>query len=175
MRQGKVKDSGWGSDDEAAALPEAEAAPAPAPKQTARKQVASAFDLLQGSDDDPGEVASAADDGSDAEMNGAASEPDSAAHSDSDSDLGEQVMRCQFACIQHLPLGSALFLLCTATQCKRACPSLYTGYLATAVHCLWVSAPGSHTIAAHHCDTVCTLAGWPCGCRGHLGQGTSQG
>ena len=103
VRQGKVKDSGWGSDDEAAALPEAEAAPAPAPKQTARKQVASAFDLLQGSDGDPGEVASAADDGSDAEMNGAASEPDSAAHSDSDSDLGQQVMRCQFACIQHLP------------------------------------------------------------------------
>lgn len=103
VRQGKVKDSGWGSDDEAAALPEAEAAPAPAPKQAARKQVASAFDLLQGSDGDPGEVVSAADDGSDAEMNGAASEPDSAAHSDSDSDLGEQVMRCQFACIQHLP------------------------------------------------------------------------
>ena len=104
VHQGKAKDSGWGSDDEAVALPEGEAeeaAPAPAPKQTARKQSASAFDLLQGSDNEPGEVASAANDGSDAEINGAASEPDSAAASDSDSDLGEQVVRCQSPCILH--------------------------------------------------------------------------
>ena len=111
VHQGKAKDSGWGSDDEAAALPEAEAeeaAPAPASKQTARKQtarkqVASAFDLLQGSDDEPEEIAPAANDGSDAEMNGAASQPDSAADSDSDSDLGEQVVCCLSACILHLP------------------------------------------------------------------------
>lgn len=104
--QGKAKDSGWGSDDEAAALPEAkaeEAAAAPASKQTARKQVASAFDLLEGSDVELEEVAPAANDGFDAEMNGAASEPDSAADSDSDSDLGEQVVCCLSACILHLP------------------------------------------------------------------------
>ena len=120
MHQGKAKDSGWGSDDEAAAPPEAEAtgagAGAASRKQTARKQVASTFDLLQGSDDEPAAGASAANDGSDAEINGAASEPDSAADSDSDSDLGEQVVCCLSACILHLPDWQHFEVYCNDMQ-----------------------------------------------------------
>ncbi|KAL3150312.1 hypothetical protein ABBQ32_000160 [Trebouxia sp. C0010 RCD-2024] len=90
-KKGKAKDSGWGSDDEAAAVPEAEAdeavaaTAAPAPKQTARKQVASAFDLLQGSEDEAERSSSEAADNSDAELNGAPSELDSGADSDKES------------------------------------------------------------------------------------------
>lgn len=122
VHQGKAKDLGWGSDDEAAALPEAEAeeaAPAPAPTQTARKQVASAFDLLQGSDDEPTELASAADADSDAEPNGAV---ESAAESDSDSDLGDQVMCCLHACTALAVSG--VVLQTTTKPCKPACPRL---------------------------------------------------
>ena len=90
VHQGKAKDSGWGSDDEAAGLPdtEAEEAPAPAPKKAAGKQVASAFDLLQGSDAE----AEQPDHDSDAELSDAASQPESGADSDEGSELGEQVM-----------------------------------------------------------------------------------
>lgn len=102
--QGKAKDSGWGSDDEAAAVPEAEAdeavaaTAAPAPKQTARKQVASAFDLLQGSEDEAERSSSEAADNSDAELNGAPSELDSGADSDKESG-GQQVQYCLCACM----------------------------------------------------------------------------
>lgn len=104
VRQGKAKESGWGSDDEAAAVPEAEAeetvaaTAAPAPKQTARKQVASAFDLLQGSDDEAERAPSEAADGSDAELNGAPLELDSGADSDEGSE-GQQVRHCLGACM----------------------------------------------------------------------------
>ena len=56
MSQGKAKDSGWGSDDEAAGLPAGEineeSETAVAPKNSVCKQAASAFELLQNSDDE---------------------------------------------------------------------------------------------------------------------------
>ena len=99
-KQGKAKDSGWGSDDEAAALPEANAEEEaiPAPKQTARKQVASAFDLLQGSDDEAKQSPSATIDDSDAELNGAVSPHDSGSDSE-DSSFEQQVSCYLFAYI----------------------------------------------------------------------------
>lgn len=66
MLQGKAKDSGWGSDDEAVSLPAAAAAddevePVPANQKPVKKQVASAFDILD-QDPDQGDNASAASD-----------------------------------------------------------------------------------------------------------------
>lgn len=110
MHQGNAKDSGWGSDEEAAAVPETEAeetasAAAPAPQQTARKQVASAFDLLQGSDDEAETVSPQAASSSDAEANGAFSELDSGADSAEESE-GQQVMYLSPLCM-HVAVLSA--------------------------------------------------------------------
>ncbi len=100
--QGKAKDSGWGSDDEAAGLPTAEVdedvEPEPTPKKPVRKPPASAFDLLQGSDEEAEQPTKGAasysafdDNNKSAAANGAATDEDSTADSDEDSEPDEQV------------------------------------------------------------------------------------
>ncbi len=101
--QGKAKDSGWGSDDEAAGVLSADVdediQAEPVAKKSVRKQAASAFDLLQGSDEEAEQPSKAAasfsalkDSNDSAAVNGEATDEDSDAESDeADSEADQQV------------------------------------------------------------------------------------
>ncbi|KAL0036218.1 hypothetical protein WJX79_008552 [Trebouxia sp. C0005] len=101
-KKGKAKDAGWGSDDEAAGVLEAEIEEdiqaEPVAKKPVRKQAASAFDLLQGSDEEAEQPSKAVasfsalkDSGDSAAENGEATDEVSNAESDeADSEANEQ-------------------------------------------------------------------------------------
>ena len=95
MLQGKAKDSGWGSDDEAvslsAAVAENESEAKPSGPKVAKKQVASAFEIL---DEDPEEQDDPVSDPDESEpVNGKTGKlhEDGSDDDDSSSDEGEQV------------------------------------------------------------------------------------
>ena len=102
-KQGKAKDAGWGSDDEAAGVLAAEVVEdiqaEPVAKKPVRKQAVSAFDLLQGSDEEaeqPSKTAASLyalkDSGDVAAENGNATDEDSDAETDeTDSQANQQV------------------------------------------------------------------------------------
>ncbi|DBA78850.1 TPA: hypothetical protein ACH3X1_008737 [Trebouxia sp. C0004] len=101
-KKGKAKDAGWGSDDEAAGVLAAEVdkdtQAEPVAKKPVRKQAASAFDLLQGSDEEAEQPSKAAtsfsaldDSGNSPAENGEATGEDSDAETDeADSKADEQ-------------------------------------------------------------------------------------
>lgn len=95
LLQGKAKDSGWGSNDEAvslsAAVAENESEAKPSGPKVAKKQVASAFDIL---DEDPEEQDDPASDLDESEpVNGKTGKllEDGSHDDDSSSNEGEQV------------------------------------------------------------------------------------
>lgn len=101
-KKGKAKDAGWGSDDEAAGVLAAEVVEdiqaEPVAKKPVRKQAVSAFDLLQGSDEEAEQPSKAAaslyalkDSGDVAAENGNATDEDSDAETDeTDSQANQQ-------------------------------------------------------------------------------------
>lgn len=95
MLQGKAKDSGWGSDDEAvslsAAIAENESEAKPSGPKVAKKQVASAFDILDEDPEEQDDPVSDPDESGPVKGKPGKLHEDGSHDDDSASDEGEQV------------------------------------------------------------------------------------